>query len=260
MRRSPAIVWSGKRPDPGQLDAVAVAVVAAEQLVAAADGEHGGAARDRLVHGVGLRGEVDRDERLLAVLAAADVEQVVRARPQRVAHRDRLDVELVPAPRRAPREHGDVAAVGVDVQVVRVEVPDADLHAALLPVRPHVRRRSPISLRSASIAVYVGRTTSSSAGPDSASPRSSAAREVGHDLDPLRREARVLAAQRELGGAVSRRDDALEPVEQRLEVDVPDPRDVLAVGDRVVERDHGDAAELALRRACGSPRSRRPGS
>ena len=66
--------------DPGQLDAVAVAVVATEQLVAAADGEDGRAAGNSLVHGVRLRGEVDRDERLLAILAAADVQQVVRAR------------------------------------------------------------------------------------------------------------------------------------------------------------------------------------
>ena len=39
-------------------------------------------------------------------------------------------VELVAAGASTFREDGDVAAVGVDVQVVRVEVPDADLHAA----------------------------------------------------------------------------------------------------------------------------------
>ena len=38
----------------------------------------------------------------------------------------------------------------------------------------------------------------------------------------------------------------LEPVEQRLEVDVPDPRDVAAVGDRVVQRDHGEPRRAAL--------------
>ena len=72
--------------DARQLGAVAVAVEAAEQLVAAADGEDAPrrpstAARSA----VGLRGEVDRDERLLAVLAAADVEQVVRARLARAS-------------------------------------------------------------------------------------------------------------------------------------------------------------------------------
>ena len=153
MRRSPATVWSGKRPMPGQLGAVAVAVEAAEQLVAAADREDGRAARrPPRARRRAFAARSTRDERLLAVLAAADVEQVVRARPQRVAHRDRLDVELVPAPGRAPREHRDVAAVGVDVQVVRIEVPDADLHAA----RSQYGRtwpRSPMILRSASIAV-----------------------------------------------------------------------------------------------------------
>jgi hypothetical protein len=70
------------------------------------------------VEGVRFRGEVDRDERLFPVLPAADVEHVVCARRDGVADRDRVDVELVPAPGGAPREHRDVAAVGVDVQVV----------------------------------------------------------------------------------------------------------------------------------------------
>jgi hypothetical protein len=35
------------------------------------------------------------------------------------------------APRGTLREHRDIAAIGVDVQVVRVEVADNDLHAAL---------------------------------------------------------------------------------------------------------------------------------
>ena len=69
-----------EEPDAGHVDAVAVAVAAAEQLVAAADGEHGGAARDRLLDCVSLRGEIRRDQRLLAILAAADVEEVVLAR------------------------------------------------------------------------------------------------------------------------------------------------------------------------------------
>ena len=48
MRRSPATVCSGSRPMPGQLGAGAVAVEAAEELVAAADGEERRAAVDRL--------------------------------------------------------------------------------------------------------------------------------------------------------------------------------------------------------------------
>src|SRR5262245_10487079 len=38
-------------------------------------------------------------------------------------------------------------------------------------------------------------------------------------------------------------------LEQRLEVDVPDPRDVLAVGDRVVERDDENGGNSGLERA-----------
>jgi hypothetical protein len=52
----------------------------------------------------------------------------VLARPQRVAQADRPDLEVDAAPRRAPGEHGHVPAIGVDVQVVRIEVPDDDLH------------------------------------------------------------------------------------------------------------------------------------
>ena len=66
-----------------------------------------------------------RDQSLLAILAAADVEEVDLADRYRVAHPDRPHVELVAAQGGALREHGDVAAVGVDVQVVRIEMPDA---------------------------------------------------------------------------------------------------------------------------------------
>ena len=71
--------------------AVAVAVAASEQLVAAANGEDSRAALDRLLHRVALRGEIRRDQRLLAILAAADVEQVVLAGDELVSDRDRRD-------------------------------------------------------------------------------------------------------------------------------------------------------------------------
>ena len=119
-----------EQADAGQLLAVPEAVEAAEQLVAAADRQHGRAALRRGEQRVALAFEVVRDERLLAVLAAADVEKVVRAGHERVVHRDAVHLELVAAPRRPPLEHGDVPAVGVDVQVLRIEVPDDDLHAA----------------------------------------------------------------------------------------------------------------------------------
>ncbi len=107
---------------------MAAEVAAAEQLVAATDREQCRAVRDRLLQRRPLGDEVGRDQRLLAVLAAADVVEVVLAGTHLVAERQRRDVELVAAQRGAPRQHGDVAAVGVDVQVLRIEMPDADPH------------------------------------------------------------------------------------------------------------------------------------
>ena len=58
------------------------------------------------------------------------------------------------------------------------------------------------------------------------------------DLDPLERPARVLEAQRHLGGARSpAAGDPPDRSGEQLEVGVPDPGDVAAVGDPVVERE-----------------------
>ncbi len=113
-----------------ELRSAEVAIRPAEQLVPAAHGQQGGAVRERLVDALALVREVGGDERLLAVLAAADVEQVVLPGSQRLAHRHGTHLQLVAAPRRTPLQHRDVAAVGVDVEVVRVEMADDDLHAA----------------------------------------------------------------------------------------------------------------------------------
>ena len=142
-------------------------------------------------------------------------------------------------------------AIGVDVQVLRIQVRDPDRHAA----RSQYGRTNPRSetiLRRASIAVYVGRTTSSPPPGVSSSPRSSARVELRHDLDRLCRKAAVLAAQSHLGGPLPCHDDPVEPGEERLPVHVPDPRDVPPVGDRVVQRDHREP-----RRAAGDERSHR---
>ena len=66
-----------EQPDAWQQRARSLAIAAAEQLVAAADGEQGGAALDGRPDRLALPGEVGRDQRLLAILPAADVEQVV---------------------------------------------------------------------------------------------------------------------------------------------------------------------------------------
>ena len=141
-----------QQPDARQLVAALVAVEAPEELVAAADRERRGSALDGLPQRRPQRRERRGDQLLLAVLAAADVEEVVLARPDRVAGAERPHLELVAAPGGAPRQHRDVAAVGVDVQVVREEMADDDLHAASSQYGLTKPRRATRS-RSASIAV-----------------------------------------------------------------------------------------------------------
>jgi hypothetical protein len=118
----------GEETDPGHRFAVVATVAAAEQLVAAADGEQRRAALDRRRDRCPLPDEIGRDQRLLAILAAADVEEVVRARPDLVPDADPRHLELVAAQRRPPGEDRDVAAVGVDVQIVGIQMADANLH------------------------------------------------------------------------------------------------------------------------------------
>ena len=85
-----------------EVAAVAVAVEAAEELVAAADGECRGATGDRLAKPLALRGQVVCDQRLLAVLSAADVVEVVCPGPDR-ALRARSALTSSSRPRAAAR-------------------------------------------------------------------------------------------------------------------------------------------------------------
>jgi hypothetical protein len=82
----------GKQPCAGHERAVAATVAPAEQLVAATDGEERSTAADGGSDCGSLRREVRRDQGLLAVLTAADVEQVERIRIDVVAHAQRADV------------------------------------------------------------------------------------------------------------------------------------------------------------------------
>ena len=136
-----------QQADPGQLGAREVAVVAAEQLVAAAHREECGSALDSRVQRRALGREVGRDELLLAILAAADVEELDPVRDG-IAEPDRRHLELVAAGGGAHRQHGDVPAVCVDVEVLGVQVTDADLHACFsqkseTSPRPATMPRSP---------------------------------------------------------------------------------------------------------------------
>src|SRR5439155_15077502 len=115
-------------------------------------GQHGGAPVDRRADRLALGREIRSDQRLFTILAASDVEQVVRTGGEPVADADPLELERQTTPARTGREHGDVAPVGVDVQVLGVEMPDPDLHAARSQYGRTKPRRETI-LRSPSIAV-----------------------------------------------------------------------------------------------------------
>jgi len=131
---------------------VEVAIRPPEQLVATAHSQHGRPGLDGAANTIGLRDEIPRDKGLLAILAASHVQKIVLARAHGVADAQRRHLELVAAPRRAPVEHRDVAAVRIDVQVVRIEMSDPKPHAARSQYGRTNPRRATI-LRSASIAV-----------------------------------------------------------------------------------------------------------
>src|SRR5262249_26835197 len=119
-----------KEAGAAELDAAEISVRTAEELVATAHGEQGSTALGRGKQTVRLRREVARDELLLAILTTADVEEIVVAGPDVVADAQLDDVELVTTPRGSTGQHRDVAAIRVDVQVVRIQMPDAEPHAA----------------------------------------------------------------------------------------------------------------------------------
>ncbi len=119
---------NGEHPGARLLRARPVAIEPPQQLVAAADGKHDRAPSDRIRERCAARREVRGDERLLAVLATADVEEV-RVGRRRVAEADVTDVELDAATPRPSRQHREIAAIGVDVQVVRIQVREDHRHA-----------------------------------------------------------------------------------------------------------------------------------
>ena len=114
----------------------------AEQLVAAADGEDqlsgvGGGVQRLALDGRQILGA----QRLVAVLAAADVEEVVGVGVERVAEAGAGELEAEPAPLAALAQQREVAAVGVDVHQVRIQRADAQAvsHGRPPPGRPRAR-------------------------------------------------------------------------------------------------------------------------
>ena len=70
------------------------------------------------------------DEQLVAILAAADEVEVGGLGVERLADAQRPLLELEPAPFEAPPDDLHVAAVGVDREVLGVELAEHELHAA----------------------------------------------------------------------------------------------------------------------------------
>src|SRR4051794_20017832 len=149
-------------PDAGQPLAIHLVLVA-EQLVSAANSQHDGTAAGggmkRLLLGLD---HVVRTQRLVAILSAAHVEEIVRVRVHRLVDRRARELEADPAPLAAGAEQLHVAAVRVDVHELGIQRAHAQLHEAsrittLLPVhsvlsgiQPRSRAAKPQSAASAS--------------------------------------------------------------------------------------------------------------
>ena len=123
----PVPAQGGDVEQPHALDLLAPeGVVVAEQLKAAAHPEHDRAARRRRMQ----RGALGLDQvlgaqALVAVLAPAEVEEVVCAGIEALAQAARGELKADSSPCTATLEHEQVAAVGVDVHEVRIQGADA---------------------------------------------------------------------------------------------------------------------------------------
>ena len=123
IRRGPRIPDGLEVDEAESFDPLVAELVAvAEELIAAADGEHDGAVPGRAGNRVALgRDHVCGHDLLVAVLAAADVDEVVRGGVETFAGPGAPVLEADAAPLAAPFEEEDVATVGVDVHLLGVE-------------------------------------------------------------------------------------------------------------------------------------------
>src|SRR5436309_11372521 len=96
----------------------------AEQLIAAADGQERRPRLEGFVERGPECGELGRDQRLLTILTTAHVEQVVFSPLDLGACAEWPHLELIAPPGGPGAQDGDVAAVGVDVEVIREKVAD----------------------------------------------------------------------------------------------------------------------------------------
>ena len=118
-----------EQAEAAQLVAVVAAVDVAEQLVAAAHGEQRRAVRDRACELGAVALQVVGDQQLVAILAAAEQEEVDLGGVELLRRTQRALHELDPAPCAALAQHEHVPAVGVDREVLGVELAEDELHA-----------------------------------------------------------------------------------------------------------------------------------
>ena len=97
----------------------------AQELITAAHPQHHRAVICRMAQWVGLVGQVFSDQHLVSILATAQVVEVAVG-GDGVADPDFCDFQRQPPPLQAAPEHRDVSPVGVDVQVIRVQMTQPD--------------------------------------------------------------------------------------------------------------------------------------
>src|SRR3989475_2504862 len=121
-----------EEPESNQLLTLGGSIVVAEELVAAADGQHDRAATRGIQEGLTLPlPEVSRRQMLLAVLPAAHEIEVMCTRDRRRAQPGLLDAH-VDAPPLGPVHQGhEVPAISVQVKEVGAEVADSEFHVGI---------------------------------------------------------------------------------------------------------------------------------
>ena len=127
----------------GHLDTRPVAIAAPEQLVAAADRKQRRAVLERRRDLVMALGKVGRDQGLLAILPAAQVDQIALGR-KRLSDADTDDLQLAAAPLGPAAKDGNIAAIGVDIELIWIEVtePDPGRHFGFLVCPDSSRARA----------------------------------------------------------------------------------------------------------------------
>ena len=121
-RRGDEIDQTGARRLAPRLVEVAVA----EQLEAAADREHRDAVRDRRAQRGDLRDQGVGDQGLIAILPAADQDDIRGGRVEVLTEPQRRDLHGQTAPAGPLREHAHVAAIAVDGEQLGVDGDDAE--------------------------------------------------------------------------------------------------------------------------------------